>query len=78
MHYGVVVDRKRTRRRLSVLVQEAVRQVDARLKASIAGHRGSYVEMHKLDDKTARKLPKDFIGRVLKQREAMKLLKRFA
>jgi hypothetical protein len=60
----------------SVFVQEAHTQVHARLKASIAGHGGTYVEMHKLDDKMAKKLPKDLVGRVIKQREAMKLLKR--
>ena len=42
----------------------------ARIKAAIAGFdEGTFVEAHALDAKTARKVPKKMIGRVLSPRE---------
>jgi hypothetical protein len=57
-------------------VQEASTQMYAALKSAMAGFDGKYVETQQLDAKTAKKLPKDPVGRVLKQREAMKVLKK--
>jgi hypothetical protein len=56
-------------------IQEASTQMYAGLKSAIAGFEGELKEVIPLDAKTAKKLPKDLVGRVLKQREAMKLLK---
>ena len=41
----------------------------ARLRASIDGFGGTFVEAHPLDAKTAKKIPKRMIGRVLTARE---------
>lgn len=59
-----------------VFIQEAAAPLTARLKASIAGHAGNYVEHHALDQPTAAKIPKAAIGRVLSQAEAQALLNR--
>ena len=49
-----------------VFIQEAGALIFARLKASIAGFDvGVFVETHMLDAKTAKKVPKKMIGRVL-------------
>jgi hypothetical protein len=49
------------------------------LKASIAGFDdGVFVEAHMLDAKTARKVPKKMIGRVLSPREVSALLDRLS
>jgi hypothetical protein len=60
----------------SIVVQEAGDVITARLKAKLAGHEGEFTEAHKLDAKTAKKMPKDLVGRVLSQREATRLLKK--
>jgi hypothetical protein len=46
------------------------------IKASIAGLKGRASEVYMLDEKTARKIPKAMIGRVLSQREAKGLLRK--
>ena len=58
-------------------LQEANTQLYASLRASIAGQKGKPVESIELDAKTARKVPKKMIGRVLSQSEAEALLARF-
>jgi hypothetical protein len=60
----------------SVFLQEASEKLYAWLHAALAGHRGAPVEIHELDAKTARKMPKRAIGRVLSQDEAQALLER--
>jgi hypothetical protein len=57
-----------------VWIQEAGTAPEARLKASLAGHADGFVEMHELDDKTARKVPKASIGKELDIDAAGKLL----
>jgi hypothetical protein len=59
-----------------VFIQEANAGIYARLKASIAGHQGEFAEMHQLDEKTAKTVPKKMIGRGLSQEEAQALLAR--
>ena len=60
-----------------IFIQEAGALIFARLKASIAGFDdGVFVEAHMLDAKTARKVPKKMIGRVLSPREVSALLDR--
>jgi hypothetical protein len=59
-----------------VYVQESSSLIEARLKAGLVGVKGEYVEGHELDDKTARKVPKDMRQRVLSGIEAARLLKR--
>lgn len=59
-----------------VFVQEADTLIGARLRASIDGFKGTFSEGHMLDAKTTKKMPKDLVGRMLNQRQAMRLLKR--
>ncbi len=54
----------------TIFLQPAQDKLYAWLHSSIAGHRGEPIEVHELDEKTARKVPKKMIGRVLTQREA--------
>ena len=42
----------------------------------MAGFTGQFVEAHQLDAKTARKVPKKMIGRILSDREAHTVLER--
>lgn len=60
----------------SIVVQEAGDVITARLKAKLVGHEGDFAEAHRLDTKMAKKVPKDLVGRVLSQKEAMRLLKK--
>lgn len=56
---------------------EAYEPTGAFLKSAIAGHEGGKpVEYHELDAKTASKIPKRMIGRVLTQDEAQAVLER--
>jgi hypothetical protein len=57
-------------------IQEATTPLYAHLRAAIAGHRGKPSDVIQLDAKTARKVPKKMIGRVLSQKEAEALLAR--
>jgi len=58
-------------------IQEADWPIFAMLRAAIAGFRGQHEETIELDAKTARKVPKKMIGRMLSQKEAEALLARF-
>ena len=58
-------------------IQEADWPIFAMLRAAIAGFPGQPEETIELDAKTARKVPKKMIGRVLSQKEAEALLARF-
>lgn len=60
----------------SVFIQEAHFAKAAELKAAMAGREGLCEEIHMLDDKTARKVPKNMIGRALSGKEVKVLLKR--
>ncbi len=40
------------------------------MRSALARHNGEPVEIHELDDKTARKISRKLIGRVLTEREA--------
>lgn len=59
-----------------IWLQEASYGIFARMKAALAGLKGDYVAIGDVDDKTARKVPKKMIGRLLSQDEAGELLKR--
>lgn len=48
------------------------------LKASIAGMTGRPTELHRLDNKTAKKIPQAMIGRALSAKEAGDLLARLS
>jgi hypothetical protein len=63
---------------LSVVIQPAGAIVAARMRALLAGIEGEFQEGHELDAKTAKKVPKAMIGRVLTRKEATTLLKRLA
>ena len=60
----------------SYFLQEASTPLYASLSASLAGQSGKPGDVIELDAKTARKVPKKMIGRVLSQREAEALLAR--
>jgi hypothetical protein len=59
-----------------VFIQEAGALIFARLRASVAGFKGEFVEAHKLDAKTAWKIPKKMQERTLTEREVGELLAR--
>lgn len=60
----------------SVFLQPASSTIYGWLRSAIAGHEGKMVEIHELDRKTERLIPKKMIGRALSQREAKALLKK--
>jgi hypothetical protein len=62
-------------KRVEVVVQPASHLLQARLSAQLAGQSGEFREGHKLDAKTAKKVPKAMIGRALNAAEAAALLK---
>jgi hypothetical protein len=59
-----------------VFLQEASALIFARLEASFAGFKGEFVAAHVLDARSAKKVPKQMIGRALSLREASALLDR--
>ena len=62
-----------------VFIQEAGALIFARLKASIAGFDdGVFVEAHMLDARTAKKVPKKMVGRMLLDCEVSTLLDRMS
>lgn len=68
----------KTSRGLEVYIVQASHLLMARMKAGMAGQDGEFQEGHRLDRKTAKKIPAKMIGRTLSQREAVALLKRIA
>jgi hypothetical protein len=46
------------------------------MRAMLANVPGAFQEGHELDDKTAKKVPKDMIGRLLSRKEATALLRK--
>ena len=59
-----------------VRIQSADAMIFARLRAAIGGFKGTFVEAHPLDAKTAKRIPKRMIGRALTLDEAAALLDR--
>ena len=60
----------------SVIIQPAGTIIVARMRALLAGIEGEFQEGHELDAKTAKKVPKRMIGRVLSRKDATALLKK--
>jgi hypothetical protein len=60
----------------TVFIQESGDLLMARLKASMAGLEGKFVEMHALTPSMARTIPKKMQGRPLSIEEAAGLLKK--
>lgn len=58
-------------------LQEATTELYASTLSAIAGYRGRQTNIIELHAKTARKVPKPMVGRVLSPREAEAVLKRF-
>ena len=50
----------------------------AKVKAGLAGQKGEFQEGHKLDARTAKKIPANMIGRTLTHNEAFALLKQIS
>ena len=63
---------------ISVFIQPAGHIIEARMRAMIANVPGEFQEGYELDDKTAKKVPKRMIGRVLSRKEATALLKKLS
>ena len=61
---------------LSVIIQPAGYLIMARMRALLAGVEGKFQEGYELDTKTAKKVPRGMIGRVLSRKEATALLKK--
>jgi hypothetical protein len=62
----------------TIFLAEAGDQVTARLKAQLAGLDGEFAEIHRLDAKTAKRVPEAMRRRALNQREAESLLRTIA
>jgi hypothetical protein len=62
------------RRTILASVQPAGHIIEARMRAMLANVPGEFQEGHELDDKTAKKVPKAMIGRVLSRKEATAIL----
>lgn len=73
-HFWIVNETDDGRR---VFIQEAGDILNARLKASVAGLEGRFVEAHQLQAKMVEAIPAKMLGRVLTQEEAARLLKKF-
>ena len=61
-----------------VMIREDTNVFFADVKAAIDGFRGTFVEAHALDAKTAKKIPKRMIGRTLTLDKAAALLDKMA
>ena len=59
-----------------VRIQSADAMIFARLRAAIGGFKGTFIEAHPLDAKTAKKIPRKLIGRSLTVTEAAALIQR--
>ena len=57
-------------------IQSADAMIFARLRAAIGGFKGTFVEAHPLDAKTAKRIPKRMIGRSISVAEAAALIQR--
>jgi hypothetical protein len=66
----------KTNRRKEVFIAEAGSLGLARMKAGVRGQKGEFQEGHQIDSKTAKRIPKQMIGRTLSREEAERLLKR--
>jgi hypothetical protein len=60
----------------SVVIQPAGNIITARMLAMLDNVPGEFRKGHELDDKTAKKVPANMIGRVLSRKEATALLKK--
>lgn len=60
-----------TARGTEVFIIESAHVMMARIKASMAGQKGDFLECHQLDAKTAKKIPKKMIGRSLSRNEGL-------
>jgi hypothetical protein len=61
---------------ISVIIQPADHIIEARMRAMLADVPGKFQEGHELDAKTAKKVPKGMIGRVLSRKDATALLRK--
>ncbi len=61
---------------MAVVIQPAGDIITARVRALLAGIEGEFQEGHELDAKTAKKIPKTQIGKMLSRAQATALLKK--
>jgi hypothetical protein len=61
---------------VAVVIPPAGDLITARMRAALAGIEGDFQEGHELDAKTATKVPKAQIGRILSRPQTTALLKR--
>lgn len=59
-----------------IVIQPAGDIITARMRAMLAGIEGKFQEGHQLDAKTAKKVPKAQIGKLLSRAQATALLKK--
>ncbi len=58
---------------LEPLIREGRDLLFARMHVALSGYEGEFVEGHRLDDKTTRKLPNNVVGETLNQKQAAAL-----
>jgi hypothetical protein len=61
---------------VAVFIQPAGDLITARMRAALAGIEGEFQEGHELDTKTAKRVPKAQIGKILSRPQATALLKK--
>jgi hypothetical protein len=61
---------------VAVMLQPGANIIAARMRAMLAGIAGEFQEGHELDAKTAKKVPKAMVGKVLSRKQAAALLKK--
>jgi hypothetical protein len=66
----------RASKEVAVIVQPAGDIITARMRVMLAGIEGEFQEGYELDAKTAKKVPKAQIGKVLSRTQATALLKK--
>jgi len=63
---------------LEVVIKSDRDLLFARMRLSLDGYEGEFVEGHVLDSKTANKVPKSLLGKTLNQKQATALLQKLA
>jgi hypothetical protein len=62
--------------KVAVILQPGANIIAARMRAMLAGIVGEFQEGHELDARTAKKVSKAMVGKVLSRKEAAALLKK--
>ena len=68
----------KTKRGTEVIIIEAAHLMMARVKAGMAGQTGEFESEIQFDNETAKKIPREWIGKTLSQASAQRPLKNIA